>query len=252
MKWGVCVSPDALDQRLNVADYIELPFSAVAQMSEEAFDELGAKVAGMGLSAEAMNLLLPGGISLFKGQEERAKAMEVIVHGMARARCLGVEKVVFGSGAARRVPEGVPMDVARRLLGEFAALVADMASVNGVTVVMEPLNTAETNLLNTVEDTVSFVRDVNHPALKVLADYYHMAMNGESMDGILQAGADLRHCHIAVPEGRCYPLPGRHDFSAFMGALKQIGYEGGVSIEGNTPNMLEELPQAMAYLRTLA
>jgi len=252
MKWGICVSPDALDQRLNVADYIELPFSTVAQMSADAFDEMGGKVSGMGLSVEAMNLLLPGGISLFKSQLQRAKAMDVIVHGMARARQLGVEYVVFGSGAARTVPEGQPLDVARGLLVDFAKLVADMAMVNGITVVMEPLNTSETNLLNTVSDTVDFVRTADHVALKLLADYYHMARNGEDMSGILKAGSDLRHCHIAVPEGRVFPMPGRHDFTAFVDALKAIGYEGRVSIEGSTPDLMAELPEAIAYLRTLA
>ncbi len=251
MKFGVCVSPDKLSADLNCADYIELPFAAVCTMDEEAFSDLENRLDTLDVPVETMNLLLPGGVSL-QDPADTERVLELIETGMQRAAGIGVQVVVFGSGGARRVPDGVFPEDGRARVALMARRIADIAQSYGVTVAMEPLNAAETNLLNFVSETVDFVREIDHPALKVLADYYHMAKGGENMDGIAKAGADLVHCHIAVPDGRVYPLPGRRTFEDFFTALNRIGYAGRVSIEGNTDDLKTELPAAIDYLRTEA
>jgi D-psicose/D-tagatose/L-ribulose 3-epimerase len=68
----------------------------------------------------------------------------------------------------------------------------------------------------------------------VLADWYHMAVQNEGIDGMVDAGNRLLHCHIANPAGRRFPMPGDGaDFSPMFTALKKIGYDGCVSVEGN-------------------
>jgi sugar phosphate isomerase/epimerase len=97
------------------------------------------------------------------------------------------------------------------------------------------------------------MRLANHPNMKVLADMYHMGENGEEYSDILFADADLRHCHIARPEGRKYPLPGDgYDYAPFFAALRQIGYAGRLSIEASPVNGPEDLPVCVEYLRSLA
>jgi len=80
-----------------------------------------------------------------------------------------------------------------------------------------------------------------------------MGCNGEDYADILQTGADLRHCHIARPEGRKYPLPGDgYDYAPFFAALRENGYTARLSIEASPVNGPEDLPACVEYLRSLA
>jgi len=95
-----------------------------------------------------------------------------------------------------------------------------------------------------------------HPNVRLLADMFHMARNGEDMQDITLAGTDLRHCHIASPEGRMYPMPGdggNDTYAAFFAALRAIDYAGRMTIEadgapGGDP--AAELPGCVAMLRS--
>ena len=62
----------------------------------------------------------------------------------------------------------------------------------------------------------------------------------------------LAHTHIAIREGRGYPLAEDEDLKGFFAQLKAIGYEDRISIEGSTKDFDEEAPKALAVLKKLA
>ena len=72
-----------------------------------------------------------------------------------------------------------------------------MAGRYGIIIAVEPLNRAETNIINSVEEGLKFVRDVDHANIKITADFYHMRRENEPMDVLIQAGKDIAHLHIA-------------------------------------------------------
>jgi len=253
MRIGLCASADqAARAKAAGCDYIELNFTTVARMSEEEFAQAAAALEAAGLRSEAMNCFIPGDFRLYSLEDgEALKAY--IVAGMARAKALGAENIVFGSAGARKLPEGVEKPEGLRKLLPWFTLAGELAAEAGLTVVIEPLNTREDNAVNTLLEGLALMKQVDLPGLRLLADMYHMGENGEDYAGIPQAGADLRHCHIARPAGRKYPLPGDgYDYAPFFSALRQIGYAGRLSIEASPVNGPEDLPVCVEYLGALA
>ena len=57
---------------------------------------------------------------------------------------------------------------------ESVCNLTETAANNQVTLVMEPLNRYESCVVNTAEDVLRFVTEVNHPNVRALLDTYHM------------------------------------------------------------------------------
>lgn len=112
--------------------------------------------------------------------------------------------------------------------------VLDHAASWGVRLAIEPLNRFETSLFNTVEQTMALIEVVDHDAIGLLLDTFHM--NIEERDpgaAIRRAGDRLFHFHAC---GNDRGAPG-HDAIAWheiRDALAAIGYRGAVSIESFT------------------
>jgi len=253
MKIGVCASADqAARAKAAGCDYIELNFTSVARMGGADFAQAAAGLEAAGLRAQAMNCFLPGDFQLFSLEDGKALGA-YIRGGMARAKALGTEIVVFGSAGARKLPEGVGKAEGLPKLLPWFRMAGELAAQAGLTVVVEPLSYKEDNAVNTLLEGLALMREADTPGLRLLADMYHMGCNGEDYADILQAGADLRHCHIARPAGRVYPLPGDgYDYAPFFAALRGINYAGRLSIEASPVNGPEDLPACVEYLRSLA
>jgi sugar phosphate isomerase/epimerase len=98
-------------------------------------------------------------------------------------------------------------------------------------VFLEPLNRYETSFLRRVEQAVDLARAVDHPRVTALADLFHMNIEEANMaEPILAADTALGHVHIA-DNNRLQPGAGCLDFQKPFAALKQVGYEGYLSIE---------------------
>jgi 5-keto-L-gluconate epimerase len=114
---------------------------------------------------------------------------------------------------------------------EVVHQVTDYASSRGVTITLEPINRYESNFLNTVDDTLGFLQDVDRPSVKILLDTYHMNIEEASMTAAIeQAGSRLSHVHL-VDSNRRAPGMGHIDFPAILDALCSIGYDGYLSGE---------------------
>jgi sugar phosphate isomerase/epimerase len=213
-------------------DYIESATSALALASEGDFREMAKAVFRSGIVAEAFNVMLPGKFHLTGPAADLDPVREYLELGFRRMAELAAVIQVFGSGGARNVPEGWPMERAAEQLVGFLNLAAPLEAKHDIFIPIEPLNPGECNIINTVEDARALAEMAGLPNIGVLADWYHMAKQQESPAGILAAGKTLLHCHLANPEGRRFPLPGDGaDYSAFFGSLRQIGYTGRVSVE---------------------
>ena len=253
MKIGICTSIGKLPEAKAIGfDYAELNLSALAGLSPAEFDEALAAIEAAGLPIEAANVLFPGGFALVGPGRDMCAVRGYLDTAMARAARVGVKVVVFGSGGARRAPEGIAASETADDLQEAARAIAEAAAKHGITAVVEPLNTGETNTINSVTEGRALMKAVCHHALGLLADYYHMAVEEEPMSAILDAGC-LMHAHIARGKGRTFPLCKEDDdYEGFFRALAAIQYQGRVSIEGGTDNFAADAPAALAFLRALA
>jgi sugar phosphate isomerase/epimerase len=163
-----------------------------------------------------------------------------------------VEVIVFGSGAARRIPDGFSTNRAYDQLVAFGSMVAPLAQRQGVTVVVEPLNRSECNVLNTVAECAALVREVAHPNLRLLVDAYHLLRDGDSCQDVEAQAGLLAHVHLATEANRLAPGAEPCDFTPFFQALIRGGYDGRVSIEASAiKNPEKDLPVALAVMRRL-
>ena len=216
-------------------DYLEESFRRVAEYDDAAFADAKADLAAAGLRAEAYNGLLPPEPLLLGEGATVTQFDEYLKKGFARAAELGGRVAVFGSGKARRIPDGMSHSEAYDRLAAFAAHLASLAESFGMRIAIEPLRAAECNAVNFVADALELTRRAGFPvALGAHADLFHMAEGGDRTASLVLAGSRLYHCHIAEPITRSVCQSGKHDalYRNFFGTLKAIGYTGRVSFEG--------------------
>jgi D-psicose/D-tagatose/L-ribulose 3-epimerase len=116
-------------------------------------------------------------------------------------------------------------------------MICDYAEQRGKLICLEPLNRFETDFINTVDQGLKMIDDVNRPALKLALDTFHM--NIEEKDpaaAIRWAGKHVGHIHAGGSD-RGTPGNDHVDWSGVAKALKDIRYKGAVVIESFTTDV---------------
>lgn len=195
------------------------------------------------------NGFLPGDLPCVGPKVDRPAIRQWALTAFRRAREAGIAIIVFGSGGSRRIPEGWAPAEARRQFVDLLRELGPLAAAEGVTLVVEPLNTGECNFINTVAEGADIVREANVAGVRLLADIFHMLRNQERPESIVAAGALLAHAHVAERKDRTAPGVAGDDFRPFLRALVQTGYRGDLSIESGWKDLASGLDPALAELR---
>jgi D-psicose/D-tagatose/L-ribulose 3-epimerase len=117
--------------------------------------------------------------------------------------------------------------------------VAKTAETQGVILALEPLNRFETDFLNLSEQAVRMCEDVGSSAVGILLDTFHMAIEEKNQGAaIRRAGKHLKHFH-ACENDRGTPGTGQVPWTEVRNALKGIGYDRIVAIEGFNPDIVD-------------
>ncbi|MCS6865533.1 MAG: sugar phosphate isomerase/epimerase family protein [Gemmataceae bacterium] len=125
----------------------------------------------------------------------------------------------------------VAQPVALRYLGNALFKLDEHAHNIGTTLLYEPLNRYETNLINTLADAVQFLNALQTQQVKILADLFHMNLEEANLpDAIRNAGAWIGHVHFADSNRRAAGF-GHTDFLPIIAALVEVGYDGYLSAE---------------------
>ncbi len=252
MRTGICSGPQTFEG-VDIAglEFIEVGVQGFLKPrdGEEIFAEQLAAARACPVPAPVANLFIPGDLKT-TGPDVDLEALEAYCRtAFERAQRAGIDTIVFGSGGSRQVPEGWDAGKAFEQLAEFLTRIAPGAAERGVTLAIEPLRRQECNIICTVDEGRELVDRVGQPAIQLLADVYHMLHNDESPDAIRRAGQRLRHVHVAEKEGRTPPGVHGEDLRPFFAALKEVGYDGRVSIEGRWDDQKAQLAPAMMELR---
>lgn len=237
-------------------DYVELPCAEMAALDDEAFEAFKAHVKAVGVPCETSNNFFPPKMRLTGPDVDDAAIDAYVEKALSRLQALGVSRVVFGSGGAKNVPEGWPMEDGYRQVIALLKRIAPMAKAHGILIVIEPLRAVECNLINSFEDGVCLARDVDNENVRVLVDYYHLREMNEPEWHVAAWGEEfLRHVHFAQQEGRLTPSIEREDvhYRIFFDALKKANYDARVSCEAYVKGDFEEsAARAIAFLRSMA
>jgi len=254
MKFGVCGGLELMPLLAHSGyDYLEMSVGGLLKPTEDeaAFKvELATLQAGA-VPCRALNCLVPGTMKVVGPAVDGAALQRYVRTVCARAHRAGVPILVFGSGAARAVPDGFDRAQALAQLRAFCRMLGQTAAAQHITIAVEPLRRHECNILNTVAEAAALVRAVQHPAIRLLVDAYHWAQEHEPPDAII-ANADLLvHTHIATTVNRKAPGSEDDDFRAFFAALRAARYAGTMSIEAGLDTASESLPRALALMKSL-
>lgn len=204
---------------------------------------------------------LSAGFSLGLTLDADINSEDTAVVSRGRARLLsaldvtrGVGSTYLGGvlfGALAKYP-GPTTDRARANSVAVIKELAQESAQHGITLGLEFVNRYESNLLNTVEQTLEFMDRVDEPNVVVHADVYHM--NIEERDfrrPLLLAGDRLGYVHIGE-SNRGYLGEGTIDFAEAFDALAEMDYTGPLTFESFSSTVVDpQLSNTLGVWRNL-
>ncbi len=120
----------------------------------------------------------------------------------------------------------------------------------GLELGIETLNRFETDLINTSEDLMRLIQDINEPQAKATLDGFHLNIEEPSLEAAIRRVGD-KLIHVQVSENyRGTPGTGQTNWAAWKRGLEAINYQGCVSIESFTPQV-QELAGAVCIWKPL-
>jgi D-psicose/D-tagatose/L-ribulose 3-epimerase len=251
---GVCGSPDGFAQAEKWGfDYFEPGAAAIAAMSESEFTSFRERVLASRIRCRSFNSLIRT-LKVVGPDAERDANLGVVSayleSTLDRCKQLGGRVAVWGSASSREVPAGYSRDQAWNQIKTFLGRAGDIAKAKQMVIGIEPLRKQESNIINTGAEALRLVREVNHPQVQMIIDYYHLRVEQEDPEILRQAREHIVHLHFANPNGRRWPkLPDEDaEYQRFFQILKQINYEGGLSIEG-TGTFDDDAAGSLAFFR---
>lgn len=199
-------------------------------LSKERRKELRKSLGDNGIEVSAM-LPAPGGGPGFNVAsplaEERRNAIEQYKKVAELCSDLGGKTLLYVAGWQIF---GTQREQAFAWSRDALAEVAPSAADVGVTVAVEPTPT-DSNLIESADDAIELMRAVGAPNVKLMFDTIHVLYRNEApTDYVYRMGKDLHYVHLAELD-RLAPGQGRCDFVGLVAALKEVGYEGYLSME---------------------
>lgn len=108
---------------------------------------------------------------------------------------------------------------------------ADYAQKKGIMLAVEAINRYETYLVNTLTKAYKLVKEIDHPAVGIMADMFHMSIEENCIPSSIHMIADkLIHVHLADNTREAAGL-GCTDFKSMLHALREINYKGYLTME---------------------
>jgi len=109
----------------------------------------------------------------------------------------------------------------------------------GLDLAIETLNRFETDLINTSEDLMRLIGDINEPQAKAVLDGFHLNIEEPELESAIRLVGD-KLIHVQVSENyRGTPGTGQTNWAAWKRGLEAIDYRGTISIESFTPQVKE-------------
>jgi sugar phosphate isomerase/epimerase len=164
---------------------------------------------------------------------------------------LGGTRMIVGSPKQRNVLPNVSFEQAWDWSLETLSKAVERAAAREVTICLETLGPSETNFINNAAQAIKFVQQLSSPRFQILLDVKAMSSEAKSIPQIIrESWPHFAHFHANDPNLKG-PGFGKTDFAPIAAALKEVGYDGYVSVEvfnfDEGPETIAT--QSLAYLR---
>ena len=165
--------------------------------------------------------------------KEGEKAVKYLIDSIDFATVVGAKIIIAVPSPVGRTtkPEGKSIEELTENAVANLRQAADYAQKKGVKIAIEAINRYETYFINTLSKALDLVKKVDHPAVGVMADLFHMNIEeGSLTDSLYMIRDYLLHVHIADNTREAAGM-GHTDFKEVIRVLKNIGYEGSLTME---------------------
>lgn len=210
-------------------DGVELPMFAP---DADKFAKFGQRLDDLGLERTAVTIRGAEDNPISPDASVRAKGLELTKQTLDCCQAAGCSHLVGPYHSALGEFSGAGPTADEWKWGvESMRPVAEQAGSVGVTLGVECLNRFETYLLNCHADAAKFVREVNHPACRMMYDTFHANIEEKNIAAAVEACADvLAHVHISEND-RSTPGQGDVKWDETFAALKAANYDGWLTVE---------------------
>jgi sugar phosphate isomerase/epimerase len=168
----------------------------------------------------------------------RARAREALRRQLDGIVVLGGQGVItpaaWGMFTRRLPPFAEPPrtpEQDREVLVEGLAELGAHAAQAGAVLLFEPLNRYEDHMVNTVAGAADLIAAAGSPAVRILADTYHMNIEEDDLCGALRSVADALGAIHLSDSNRHQPGTGHVPFASIVATLREIGFDGVLSVE---------------------
>lgn len=244
--------------------FAELNFGQIALMSGAEIKEYVDKIKDMGFEIVAGNGFIPSTFNsdngFFQPGFDINAFEEYVAMAFEKTSCIKWNSIAFGSGTFRKLPEEYEYEKACDFFGGIISdIIVPKLEKHDAVLSIEELNAGETNFLNSCSQVMTVAKQVNHPRVGILCDYYHMSLAGETADDVKIFAKYITHLHIASPlNKRAIPVKDDGDnkkYEEFFKALKMCGYDKEyLSVEGIIPGIPDDdklLKACFDYLNSM-
>lgn len=209
-----------------------VPTPAEVTAFESAITDAGVQLAGLNFAAGDMPAGDRGLLSSPARSTEFRENIEIVAGIGERLGCTAFN-ALYGNRDDAFTP-----DQQDDLAVENLALAARGVARIGGTVLLEPVSGAAAYPLLHAADALSVidrVRATGAQNIKLLADLYHLAVNGDDVEKVItDHAADFGHIQIADAPGRGEPGTGDLPLVAWVQRSRDLGYQGRVGLEYKT------------------
>ncbi|MEK6248552.1 MAG: sugar phosphate isomerase/epimerase [Planctomycetales bacterium] len=193
---------------------------------ERLLNDLDLKLAALGTGG---GWVIHGWHLCSPDSRQRAKAIDFIRSMIDVAGRFGAMAII-GSMQGRH-GDDVDKPTAIGYLREALQQLGEHAQQYELPLIYEPLNRYETNLINTMAESVAFLNSLQTENVRLLADLFHMNIEESSIaTAVRTAGQHLGHIHLVDSNRQAAGL-GHIDYDPIAEAVRDIGYSGTLSAE---------------------
>jgi sugar phosphate isomerase/epimerase len=186
-------------------------------------------------------------------QALRARSWEYVRRLIDLCADLGPGGVmVFGSPNQRSTTGGLSREQATRNYIDGLAGVAPHAVERGVKVLLEALPIQQCDVVTSLDEAASIVRQLGHPGIQTMFDSHNAVNEVEPHDVLVDRHFNLiRHEHVNEMDGR-HPGTGTYDFKPVLRVLARRAFSGWISLEAFdfTPGPEKVAQDSLRYLES--
>ena len=191
-----------------------------------------AAKAGIGISGIHWVLVKPEGLYInHRDAEVRRRTGAYFSDLVDFCADIGGRFMVVGSPQQRNVMPGVSREQAREWAAETFRGPLKRAEDRHVVICLEPLSPAETNFINTAAEAVDFAGQFSSPCFQILLDVKAMCSESKPIPQIIRESWPHFAYFHANDRNLKGPGFGDVDFLPIATALREVGYQGYVSVE---------------------